>query len=146
MRTEFHTMLLSKLKDVGEPRFNLAHEKLFNIIIDADEILGAAATGERQLTEEEWNALSSASDDLAAYTKVHFAEEEAFLVARSYPESDRHRATHLGLVEELNNFQKKVAQRDEQDLKEMRRWLLEWLLSHINHEDYAYAQHFFGKQ
>ncbi|NGZ05185.1 MAG: hypothetical protein G8237_02400 [Magnetococcales bacterium] len=146
MRTEFHSILLAKMKDVGEPRFNLAHERLFNIIIDADEILGAATSGERQLTSEEWSSLSTVCDELVRYTKIHFMEEEEFLISRGYPDSERHRVIHQNLIEALNSFQKKVTQCDEMNLKEMRRWLLEWLLNHINHEDYAYAAYFSTKE
>ncbi|MBF0272227.1 MAG: hemerythrin family protein [Magnetococcales bacterium] len=142
MKNEFHNKLLSSMVDVGEPRFNLSHEKLFQIIVDADEILGLAATGERMLSQNEWESLSSVCDELIAYAKVHFAEEEETLIARNYPELVRHRTIHNTLIEQLNEFQKKVSEGNEKDLKELRRWMLEWLLNHVNHEDYAYAQYF----
>ncbi len=142
MENGFHSKLLASMVDVGEPRFNAAHEKLFRIVIDADSILGPAATGGRMLTPEEWESLSTVCDELIAYAKVHFADEEETLLHRGYPEAARHRGVHNQLVEDLNQFQKKVTAGNEQDLKEMRRWMLEWLLNHVNHEDYAFAQYF----
>ncbi|MBF0437677.1 MAG: hemerythrin family protein [Magnetococcales bacterium] len=145
MISQFHAKLFDSMKDVGEPRFNLAHERLFNMIVDADEILGRAVTAERTLVQEDWEALSGVCDALAMYSKQHFAEEEEFLFKQGYPDLDRHRVAHHSLIEELNSFQKKVIQRDEMDLKELRRWMLEWLLHHVNHEDYAYAVYLFKK-
>lgn len=145
MNTTFHAKLFDKLVDVGEPRFNLAHERLFNIIIDADKVITSSSLVERTLAQEEWDALSGAFDELVTYAKTHFAEEEEYLVMRGYPDAQQHQMAHHTLIEELNVYQKKVMQGDEANLKEMRRWLLEWLLNHVNHQDYAYAQYFAGQ-
>ncbi|MBF0125905.1 MAG: hemerythrin family protein [Magnetococcales bacterium] len=142
MRTEFHEKLLAKLVDVGEVRFNLAHERLFNIIIDADEILGVAALADRMLTREEQDALAEYCDDLLSYAKAHFSEEEQFLFERRFPDALSHQAIHHSLVAALNNLHRKMLEGNEADLKALRRWLLEWLLTHVNQEDYAYANYF----
>ncbi|MBF0163445.1 MAG: hemerythrin family protein [Magnetococcales bacterium] len=142
MKSEFHAKLLSTMVDVGEPRFNLAHEKLFNIVVDADEILGGAVTGERSLTPQEWEALSTVCDELIIYAKAHFADEEETLVSRNYPNAAQHRIIHNQLIEQLNEFQKKVSEGSDKNLKELRRWMLEWLLNHVNREDFAFAQYF----
>ncbi|MEO5345195.1 MAG: hemerythrin family protein [Magnetococcus sp. YQC-9] len=142
MKSEFHAKLLSTMVDVGEPRFNLAHEKLFNIVVDADEILGAAVTGERSLSSQEWEALSFLCDDLISYAKAHFADEEETLYKRGYPDVERHQTIHNQLIGQLNEFQRKVTEGNDKDLKELRRWMLEWLLNHVNREDFTFAQYF----
>ncbi|MBF0416814.1 MAG: hemerythrin family protein [Magnetococcales bacterium] len=142
MKSEFHSKLLSSMVDVGEPRFNLAHEKLFNIVVDADEILAAAVTGERSLSAQEWESLSTVCDELIVYAKAHFADEEETLITRNFPNVAHHRTVHNQLIEQLNEFQKKVSEGNDKELKELRRWMLEWLLNHVNREDYAFAQYF----
>ncbi|GAB0058656.1 Bacteriohemerythrin [Candidatus Magnetaquicoccaceae bacterium FCR-1] len=142
MKSEFHSKLLASMADVGEPRFNLAHEKLFNIVVDADEILGAAVTGERSPTPQEWESLSTVCDELIVYAKAHFADEEETLIHRNYPNAAQHRTIHNQLIEQLNEFQRKVTEGNDKDLKELRRWMLEWLLNHVNREDHAFAQFF----
>ncbi|MBF0461227.1 MAG: hemerythrin family protein [Magnetococcales bacterium] len=142
MQSEFHAKLFARLVDVGEPRFNLAHERLLNMIIEADVLLGSAILLGTALTEDEWHTLSGIFDELIAYAKVHFAEEMDHLRTHGYPAADQHQANHDALVEELNFFQRKVMQNDDANINDIRRWLLEWLLGHVNSQDYDYAQYF----
>ena len=142
MKSEFHAKLFDKLVDVGEPIFNMAHERLLNMIIEADVILGASILLGRSLTDDEWQSLSGIFDELIAYAKIHFTEEVDYLRARGYPAADEHQAKHDAIVEELNFFQRKVMQNDDANINDIRRWLLEWLLGHVNNVDYDYAQYF----
>ena len=142
MKSEFHAKLFDKLVDVGEPIFNMAHERLLNMIIEADVILGASVLLGRSLTDDEWQSLSGIFDELIAYAKIHFTEEVDYLRARGYPAADEHQAKHDAIVEELNFFQRKVMQNDDANINDIRRWLLEWLLGHVNNVDYDYAQYF----
>lgn len=142
MPSDFHAKLLARLVDVGVPKFNLAHERLYSIIIDADVILESALETQ-PLTLEQWDTLSGLFDDLIAYAKIHFAEEEGFLYSKNYPDLVRHQDKHNILIDDLNSYQKMVQQHDEANVVEVRRWLLEWLLNHVNQEDHAYAQYFF---
>ena len=142
MISEFHAKLFDRLVDVGEPTFNMAHERLLNMIVDADVILGSSVLSGDALTENEWNTLSSIFDELITYAKIHFYEEVDYLRARDYPTADEHQAKHDAIVEELNFFQRKVMQNDDANIKDIRRWLMEWLLNHVNNVDYDYAQYF----
>ena len=142
MKSEFHAKLFDKLVDVGEPIFNMAHERMLNMIIEADVILGASVLLGRSLTDDEWQSLSGIFDELIAYAKIHFTEEVDYLRARGYPAADEHQAKHDAIVEELNFFQRKVMQNDDANINDIRRWLLEWLLGHVNNVDYDYAQFF----
>ena len=142
MISEFHAKLFDKLVDVGEPTFNMAHERLLNMIIDADVILGSSVLSGNALSKDEWNTLSGIFDELIDYAKIHFSEEVGYLRTHGYPAADRHQAKHDAIVEELNFFQRKVMQNDDANISDIRRWLLEWLLNHVNNQDYAYAQYF----
>ncbi|MBF0152342.1 MAG: hemerythrin family protein [Magnetococcales bacterium] len=142
MITEFHQKLIERLVDVRVPRFNLAHEQLMGIIIDADVIIGAVLVDERSPTQEEWDALSDLCDELARYTKSHFDEEVGYLFSRGYPHAKVHQDVHQALIEDLNIFKIIINGQHGEELKKSRKWLLEWLLNHVNHEDNAYAKHF----
>ncbi|MBF0096169.1 MAG: hemerythrin family protein [Magnetococcales bacterium] len=146
MRSEFHTKLHSKLVDVGEPAFNMAHEKLLDMVISADVILGNAVAGNRSLATEEWNNLSNIFDELIAYAKIHFFEEMEHLRAHGYPEVEQHQVDHDAIVEELNHFQRKVMENDDANINDIRKWLLAWLLNHVNYKDFSYAQYFADKK
>ncbi|MBF0341075.1 MAG: hemerythrin family protein [Magnetococcales bacterium] len=142
MITGFHKKLIESLTDVGVPRFNLAHEQLMGIIIDADVIIGAILVDERSPTQEEWHTLSDLCDELVSYTKLHFNDEISYLINKSYPNARIHQEVHQALIEDLNTLRAQINGQSDEKLKEMRKWLLEWLLNHVNHEDKAYAKHF----
>jgi hemerythrin-like metal-binding protein len=142
MISEFHAKLFDRLVDVGVPTFNMAHERLLNLVVDADVILGASILSNNSLTDDEWNSLSGIFDDLIVYVKIHFNDEVGYLRAHGYPAADQHQSRHDEVIEELNVFQRKVMQNDDANKIEIRRWLLEWLLNHVNNQDHAYALYF----
>ncbi|WP_193771394.1 bacteriohemerythrin [Candidatus Magnetaquicoccus inordinatus] len=146
MRSEFHTKLLDKLVDVGEPAFNMAHEKLLDMVINADVILGSAVSENRSLSTEEWNNLANIFDELISYAKIHFSEEMDHLRAHGYPNVEQHQVDHDALVDELNHFQRKVMENDDANVRDIRKWLLAWLLNHVNYKDLEYAQYFASKK
>jgi hemerythrin-like metal-binding protein len=139
-RDDFYQIIVTQLEDVGVPRFNQAHEGLLQIIVDADMII--ASTLERSLTTQEWEGLSKVIDELIRYTLIHFKEEVIYLRQNQYPESDKHQEHHNNLIKELAHFNQMAVQQDESGIITMRKWLLEWLLQHVNHEDVSYREYF----
>ncbi|MBF0421113.1 MAG: hemerythrin family protein [Magnetococcales bacterium] len=133
---------MKKLVDVGESRFNLAHEGLLNMIIDADILLGSTVLWGRAFTSDEWENLASIFDDLIVYSKNHFSDEENYLRAGRYPNLEHHQSLHNAIITKLTDYQKKIILGDDSELKEIRTWLLEWLFIHVNAADLAYADYF----
>jgi hemerythrin len=143
MESEFYVRLREKLVDVGHPGFNSAHKRLLDIIIDADRILSAVLFSGRPPHEHEWEELAIIFDDLIAYTKVHFNEEVEYLYQQEYPNADHHQAVHDGIVNQLSQFLVKIQIfKDASSIAVTRRWLLEWLLNHVNQQDADYARYF----
>ncbi|MEO5334041.1 MAG: NAD(P)H-dependent oxidoreductase subunit E [Magnetococcus sp. YQC-5] len=142
MLSEFHAKLFERLVDVGEPTFNMAHERLLSLIVDADLILGSAIAAGVSLTVAEWNAVGDIFNELIVYTKQHFTEEIQYLRARGYPEVDRHQALHDEIVGGLQIFHQRVIQYDDASMGKIRRWMLAWLLGHVNTRDSEYARYF----
>ncbi|OSM07278.1 bacteriohemerythrin [Magnetofaba australis] len=133
----FRERLKDQVVDVGFSQFNDSHNKLMDLILDADVLFDLMlVTGN---TAKYWGRLEEIVDDLVTYTKQHFAEEEEFLISRQHAKINEHTAQHSRLVEELNDFQKSVTSQNE-DIIQMRKWLLEWLLVHVNTHDLSYKE------
>lgn len=76
--------------ECGDPTIDRQHRELFelaNVLIDA--FLSGA---------EDFAAIAPAYDRLLEHILRHFADEEAILARRSYPELELHRRAHRGLV------------------------------------------------
>lgn len=142
MYSEFHKKLFDKLVDVGVPEFNLAHERLLDLIIAADVIFGSAIISGNAIQKDGWNNLSDIVNELIIYTRKHFSEEVNYLRVHGYPSVDQHQSKHHDVIHDLNIFQETVMQHDEKKLSDMRRWSLEWLLNHVNNQDQDYADFF----
>jgi hemerythrin-like metal-binding protein len=133
---DFREKMASRLSDVGVAQINVEHERLLNLVIDADEII-AKMLG-KEGTPDEWESLADVMNDLMNYTKLHFANEEQMLRKSGYPKVAEHMAQHESLVGQLNIHQQKVMSADSSSIGIIRQWLLEWLFIHINNFDMDY--------
>ncbi|MBF0625544.1 MAG: hemerythrin family protein [Magnetococcales bacterium] len=145
--TSFHEKLAARLVDVGVPRFNEDHARLLEIIVAADRILDAMITppvpdGVQQDRDRQWQDLDGLIARLADYTQSHFMAEESLMKQYGYPDLEPHRLEHQELVAQLLAFQQRIQDRSPAPAGKMRRWLLEWLLHHVNRLDAAYGVFF----
>ena len=78
---------------------------------------------------------------LMDYTVFHFGREERLFEETNYPESDTHRRSHdrfvRRLVEFHMNHRKKTLK-----ASDLATFLMDWLITHIQHEDKRYTAHF----
>jgi hemerythrin-like metal-binding protein len=76
---------------------------------------------------------------LVEFTAVHFADEEALMAARGYPELEAHHLAHQRAMEQVLDLERgaSVATR-EASLASIHR-LRRWLLDHVNGPDRAFA-------
>ncbi|MBI5108220.1 MAG: hemerythrin family protein [Rhodocyclales bacterium] len=72
-------------------------------LLDLINIVEGVLTGEYAL-----GRLFDAIDDLATYTRQHFALEERLMMAAMYPGIDRHKAAHRELIEQLQKAAKPI--------------------------------------
>ena len=77
---------------IGFRQIDDDHRRLLELI----NIIEAAFTGEQALSK-----LLNAIDDLAAYTRRHFAFEERLMIEASYANYEAHKLAHLELIEQL---------------------------------------------
>jgi hemerythrin len=118
---------------VGHPGLDEQHRKLFGAINDLYD-----ATRGRQATAESRRALEFLID----YTRTHFADEEALMEAKGYPGLAEHRAEHMELIANLQEFGRRLA-RSEADpfVEEDLIYFLTgaWLVDHVMTTDQKYA-------
>lgn len=78
---------------------------------------------------------------LSEYTRVHCSVEESMMRLLGYPDYEAHKKCHKELIEQLNELQGKVFQK--QKAVELLHFLKLWLVKHIQEKDGQYAKHFF---
>ena len=76
---------------------------------------------------------------LTAYTRDHFAAEEALLNQTRYPKLAEHRLKHRGLTSEVESYVARL-ERGEMTLSlQLLNFLKTWLTTHIKQEDREYS-------
>lgn len=88
------------------------------------------------LAGDENAAVGDVLDELLAYTRRHFAREEAVMRRTGYPGFQRHRQQHRELADRLAVFRARFdAAPDQFDMAAFYDFLSEWLLVHVLDED-----------
>lgn len=115
---------------IGVPEIDAQHRRLYHL---ADELHTAMNGGKSA------QVLQQVFTNLIAYTKTHFAAEEAMLQKCRYPDFAAHKAKHDDLTRKVVELQ-----RDYQAGKMMlgidtMHFLSQWLLQHIGGTDRKYV-------
>ena len=83
--------------------------------------------------------------DLIAYTKEHFAYEEAYLAQQSYPDLEDHRRIHRQITRKLERLRLEHDVNHRRITADMRKFLSQWLTQHILKHDMEFAPLVGGK-
>jgi hemerythrin len=81
-------------------------------------------------------------NDLAEYTRIHFAVEESLMRILNYPEYDDHKHIHEELLHTVQDLQEKVSSGKKSIGFELMHFLKTWLVKHIMEEDMQYSGFF----
>lgn len=122
---------------IGYKQIDNDHRHLLDLI----NIVESALTSEQALSK-----LLNAIDDLAAYTRQHFAFEERLMAATLYANIETHKAAHLELIDQLKHAAKPIQDLahgearttlavPEEARDAMVGLLRHWLVDHIIKED-----------
>jgi hemerythrin len=77
--------------------------------------------------------------DLLAYTRTHFSNEEAMLANVGYPQLDQHRQLHRVMTGRVAEFSARFRRGDAALSVHMLTFLRDWLSDHILREDRSYS-------
>jgi hemerythrin len=118
---------------VGIDEIDAQHQALIDLINEVRDAVVEGLERERQL---------DALGRLAEYTKIHFAVEESLMRIFGYPDYERHKVQHEGLIRSMLDLQRRL-DLDGAPLDEgLMRHLRHWLLDHILQSDQDYSRFF----
>jgi hemerythrin len=119
--------------------FSIGHEEIDNQHKQLFAIVNALYDGLRRGDAPD-DLLKISLDQLCAYTRSHFADEERLMLAAGYPEFARHKAAHDMLAGRLAEFEARVRAGETRVAAELLPFLVgDWLSRHIAFEDQQYA-------
>ena len=118
---------------VGIDEIDAQHQALIDLINQLQDAVVGGLDRERQL---------DALGRLAELTKIHFAVEESLMRIFGYPDYERHKAQHEGLIRSMLDLQRRLDV-DRAPLDDgLMRHLKHWLLDHILQSDQDYSRFF----
>lgn len=106
------------------------HEKLFEIIRDADRVIHA------ELLHDKYDEIMRILSGLKDYAREHFTDEENYMKEIQYPGLEPQQRAHATFIDKLTDINLDEIDNSQQDyLERLVRFLLEWLSVHILHMD-----------
>ena len=122
---------------VGVESLDDDHRQLFAMVNGLfDAIEGGTGAG----------LMSALFDALLAYTRDHFAREEALMAERHYPELAAHRVEHAELAERVHALRRSFLTDGGDGVgQELLVLFKTWLTSHIRVTDRAYRPYVIGR-
>ena len=84
-------------------------------------------------------------DGLINYTHTHFAHEEALMTQHAYPDLAAHKKVHQSLIQQVEDLQKKQQEGSLTLSMEVKTFLKDWLMNHIQGVDFKYSPFFNAK-
>lgn len=113
--------------------FDAQHKKLFAL---AQNLQDAMRAGKGR------DVLARCLNDLVAYTKTHFAEEESLLERHDYPDLSTHRLQHAQLIKKISEFQDQFNSGNAFITIELMEFIQNWIAKHILQSDHNYGAFF----
>ncbi|MCW8859726.1 MAG: bacteriohemerythrin [Deltaproteobacteria bacterium] len=79
--------------------------------------------------------LANVVDELVNYTVTHFRAEEDVMKKHNYPDIEAHKLVHKNFIEQVAVYAEKLKAGDRLPPAEVYKFLKDWLISHIEHQD-----------
>jgi hemerythrin len=116
---------------VGVAEIDTEHDLLLGVVRALEK---AVATGTPAQVEE-------LLQQLAEFTRVHFATEEIMMRLYAYPEFSHHQLEHARLVDQIEQVRAEYAQGHVQPSRSFASALRHWFTEHIRSHDLALARY-----
>jgi hemerythrin-like metal-binding protein len=82
---------------------------------------------------------------LRDYTVMHFSTEESLMIQHNYPDASAHFAAHSDLVIQVSDFMSNYRTGNIVGMREMLKFLENWLVGHIQGKDKALGAYLKGR-
>ena len=106
------------------------HETLFEIVGRADKLIKSLDRSSG------YDKIIQILEELKAYTKEHFSDEEEYMESIHYEGLDAQRRAHEAFIDKLENIDlNAVEDNPEEYLQKLLEFLLGWLINHILYTD-----------
>ncbi len=105
-----------------------------------DLLLGVVRALEKAMASAPRNQVEALLQQLAEFTRVHFATEEVMMRLYAYPEFARHQLEHARLVEQIDHVRAEFAQGQFQPSRSFASALRHWFTEHVRSHDTALAR------
>ena len=111
---------------IGVEHIDAEHKRLFEIIEEANALL------HNDFLYDKFDQISNVLGELVEYTKVHFADEEAYMESINYEGLEAQKRAHAMFVEKIENINlDDVDENQDEYLNGLLNFLLDWLVNHI---------------
>jgi hemerythrin len=116
--------------------FDEDHRQLLKIIDELESAVHSVADGKLDAIE-----IEIAMHRLENYSRSHCADEEKLLEETGYPDLDRHKLEHAGLIKTLCDLRLRLdGSSDPRHALELIGFVYGWITNHVNVTDKQYAQ------
>lgn len=131
-------MLWKEQYRIGVPLIDKQHKELFSRIENYVKVLRSDESWESKI-----ESVNETLDFMKDYVVTHFRAEEAYQQKIGYPEHEKHKKLHDGMVEYVNSVSRQYEQEGykEQLMQQLAGRLLAWLVNHVASEDQKIADY-----
>lgn len=116
---------------VGIPRMDMQHQRWFDLI---NMLHQAMAQGEAD------TKVGAILEEVRAYTRTHFSEEEALMEQYAFPGFTGHKRVHDAFIKQLDDMVRMGGNSRVLLSMEAMRTMKDWLVRHIQQMDQHYAR------
>lgn len=122
--------------EIGIPLIDAQHQKLVELCnVFYQELMKNKVTG----TPKWETSLKNALHECVDYVKKHFHDEEALMKLSGYEDYDKHVKIHEMFIKKVLETNNSFDSATFSTAFDFVRFLYEWILSHIGHEDTKYV-------
>lgn len=114
---------------IGQATIDEEHKMLFRLIND----FHTHWTEQRDRKD-----IARVLSQLIHYGELHFQDEERIMAQEGYPELESHRLVHEKLIDEIFKLNEELADQSRLLERDMTKFLKQWLVDHIVHNDYEF--------
>lgn len=116
--------------EIGMELIDSEHRELFRLIGKADYL------AKHENVEECIDEILSLLNELEAYTKEHFADEEEYMESINYAGLEAQKRAHEAFIYEIESIDKdEIVENPRKNMESILEFLLGWLINHIVNQD-----------